>query len=87
MLLSTTALNISASPIVKELGELCFCLYSPEGDSITLSTGILVHVHTMSEAIKYMLRCDYEDNPGINDGDMSAIVAYLKSLKALPTGG
>ncbi|MGD9742438.1 MAG: hydantoinase B/oxoprolinase family protein [Dongiaceae bacterium] len=65
-----TALNISASPIVKELGELCFCLYSPEGDSITLSTGILVHVHTMSEAIKYMLRNDYEDNPGINDGDI-----------------
>ena len=46
-----TSLNISASPIVKELGELCFALYGPEGDSITLSTGILVHVHTMSEAI------------------------------------
>ena len=46
-----TSLNISASPIVKELGELCFALYGPEGDFITLSTGILVHVHTMSEAI------------------------------------
>jgi acetone carboxylase, alpha subunit len=65
-----TALNISASPIVKELGELCFALYGPEGDSITLSTGILVHVHTMSEAIKYMLRSDYEENPGIADGDI-----------------
>ena len=65
-----TSLNISASPIVKELGELCFALYGPEGDSITLSTGILVHVHTMSEAIKYMLRSDYEENPGINDGDI-----------------
>src|SRR5579859_6804598 len=29
-----TALNISASPIVKEIGELCFALYTPEGDSI-----------------------------------------------------
>ena len=32
-----TALNISASPIVRELGELCFALYTPEGDSIALS--------------------------------------------------
>ena len=31
-----TALNISASPIVREIGELCFALYTPEGDSITL---------------------------------------------------
>ena len=50
-----TALNISASPIVRELGELCFALYTPEGDSVALSTGIIVHVHTMSDAIKYML--------------------------------
>src|SRR5262245_57776462 len=53
-----TALNISASPIVKEIGELCFALYTPEGDSITLSTGIMVHVHTMSDAIKWMIRHD-----------------------------
>jgi len=65
-----TAVNISASPIVKELGELCFALYTPEGDSIALSTGIIVHVHTMSDAIKYMIREGYEDNPGINPGDI-----------------
>ncbi|MGI8805357.1 MAG: hydantoinase B/oxoprolinase family protein, partial [Thermoleophilaceae bacterium] len=67
-----TALNISASPIVRELGELCFALYTPEGDSIALSTGIIVHVHTMSDAIKYMVREDYEDNPGIRPGDIFA---------------
>jgi len=65
-----TALNISASPIVKELGELCFALYTPEGDSIALSTGIIVHVHTMGMAIKFMIRNDYETNPGIADGDI-----------------
>ncbi len=65
-----TALNISASPIVKELGELCFAVYTPEGDSVALSTGVIVHVHTMSEAIKYMIREGYEDNPGINPGDV-----------------
>src|SRR5262245_66462284 len=62
-----TALNISASPIVRELGELCFALYTPEGDSLALSTGIIVHVHTMSEAIKWMVRNGYEDNPGIRE--------------------
>ena len=65
-----TALNISASPIVKEIGELCFALYTPEGDSIALSTGIIVHVHTMSDAIKHIVRSNYEDNPGIAPGDI-----------------
>ena len=65
-----TALNISASPIVREIGELCFALYTAEGDSITLSTGIMAHVHTMSEAIKHMVRSDYENDPGIKPGDI-----------------
>src|SRR5262249_37260114 len=68
----SVAMNISASPIVKELGELCFALYTPEGDSIALSTGIIVHVHTMSDAIKFMLRSGYEGNPGIRPGDIFA---------------
>ena len=67
-----TAMNISASPIVKELGELCFALYTPEGDSIALSTGIIVHIHTMSDALKYMVRNGWEDNPGIRPGDIFA---------------
>lgn len=67
-----TAINISASPIVRELGELCFALYTPEGDSVALSTGIIVHVHTMSEALKFMVRNGWEDNPGIKPGDIFA---------------
>jgi N-methylhydantoinase B/acetone carboxylase alpha subunit len=67
-----TAMNISASPIVRELGEITFALYTPEGDSISLSTGIIVHVHTMSDAIKYMVRNGWEDNPGIRPGDIFA---------------
>jgi len=65
-----TALHVAASPIVKEIGELCFAFYTPEGDSIVVSTGILVHVHTMSEAIKFMIRQDYEEDPSINPGDI-----------------
>ena len=65
-----TALNISASPIVKELGELCFAVYTPTGDSVALSTGIIVHVHTMSDVIKYMIREGFESDPGIEPGDV-----------------
>jgi N-methylhydantoinase B/acetone carboxylase alpha subunit len=65
-----TAMNVSASPIVQEIGELCFALYTPEGDSVSLSTGIIVHVHTMSDAIKYMIQQGFEENPGIAPGDM-----------------
>lgn len=65
-----TALNISASPIVKELGELCFSVYTPTGDSVALSTGIIVHVHTMSDVIKYMIREGFETDPGIEAGDV-----------------
>lgn len=65
-----TAKNIAASPIINELGELCFVLYTPEGDSIALSTGIIVHVHTASDAIKWMIRQDYEQDPGIEPGDI-----------------
>jgi N-methylhydantoinase B/oxoprolinase/acetone carboxylase alpha subunit len=65
-----TSRNISASPIVKEEGELCYGLYTPEGDSIVVSTGIMVHIHTMSNAIKYMIRKNYEQAPGVADGDM-----------------
>lgn len=65
-----TALNISASAIVREIGELCFQVYTPEGDCAALSTGIIVHVHTGSLAIKHMIREDYEHDRGIEPGDI-----------------
>ncbi len=65
-----TALHVAASPIVKEIGELCFGLYTPEGDSLVVSTGILVHIHTMSEAMKFMIKNNYEEDPTINHGDI-----------------
>ena len=59
---------VSASPMVRDVGELCFTLYTPEGDSIALSTGIVAHVHTMSRAIKWMMENNYEDDIGIAEG-------------------
>lgn len=65
-----TAKRVAASPIVEQEGELCFTLYTPEGDSIVTSTGIIIHVGTMGAAIKFMVDQNYESNPGIAPGDI-----------------
>lgn len=67
-----TSKKISASPGIREVGESVVALYTPEGDAIALSTGILVHVHTMSRFIKWMINNDYEKDPGIRRGDIFA---------------
>lgn len=67
-----TAKKISASPGVREVGESVVALYTPEGDSIVLSTGIMVHVHTLSRFIQWMIEHDYESEPGIAPGDVFA---------------
>lgn len=64
------ARRISASPGVREVGEMVVAIYTPEGDAIALSNGIMVHVHTMSRFIKWMIRNGYEQNPCIRDGDI-----------------
>jgi acetone carboxylase alpha subunit len=65
-----TSKEVAATPIVEQEGELCYGLFTPEGDSIAVSTGIIVHIHTMSEAIKYMINHGYEESPGIEPGDI-----------------
>ena len=50
------ARRISASPGVREVGEMVVAIYTPEGDAIALSNGIMVHVHTMSRFIKWMIQ-------------------------------
>jgi acetone carboxylase alpha subunit len=67
-----TAKKIAASPGVREVGEMVVALYTPEGDAIALSNGIMVHVHTCSRFIKWMIENEYEDNPGIEPGDIFA---------------
>ncbi len=66
------ARRISASPGVREVGEMVVALYTPEGDAVALSNGIMVHVHTMSRFIKWMIREGYETDPGIRPGDIFA---------------
>lgn len=60
---------VSASPMTRELGEVIFGLYTPEGDSVALSKGLLVHIHTVSRMIKWMISQDYERKVGFSEGD------------------
>ncbi|MCL6576791.1 hydantoinase B/oxoprolinase family protein [Kyrpidia sp.] len=64
------AVHIAASPLTRSLGETCFALFTADGDAVALSTGIIVHVHTMSEDIKQMIEAGYEEFPGIREGDI-----------------
>jgi acetone carboxylase, alpha subunit len=60
---------VSASPVTRELGEIVFGLYTPEGDAVCLSTGLMLHVRTMSRMIKWMIQNDYEERVGFRPGD------------------
>jgi len=65
-----TARMITASPFVREVGELAVALYTPEGDCVLQSTGIIIHIPLMGEVIKWMISQDYEQDPGIREGDI-----------------
>lgn len=64
------ARQVAASPEMREMGESVLGLYTPEGDAICLSPGLMVHVRTMSRAIKWMIDNDYERDVGISPGDI-----------------
>ncbi len=63
-----TTRMISAAPQVREVAELAVALYTPEGDCILQSNGIIIHIPLMGQVIQWMIRQGYEDE-GINDGD------------------
>ena len=65
-----TARLISASPTVREFGECVFAIFTPDGESIAFSRGILLHMASMGSAIEWMLQHDYEELAGFNPGDI-----------------
>ena len=62
--------KVACSPATREVGESVVGMYTPEGDSVVFSGGIMVHVHTMSRFIKWMIEHDYETDPGFKHGDI-----------------
>jgi N-methylhydantoinase B/oxoprolinase/acetone carboxylase alpha subunit len=64
-----TTRMISASPIVREVAELAVAIYTPEGDCILQSTGIIIHIPLMGQVIEWMIKQNYEEEEGISEGD------------------
>lgn len=60
---------VSASPVTRELGETIFGLYTPEGDAVCLSNGLMLHVRTISRMIQWMIANNYEERVGFKPGD------------------
>ena len=67
--LETTRM-IAASPIMREVAEICCGLYTPEGHCIAQSTGMSAHVPVMGQIIDWMIKQNYEEEVGINEGDL-----------------
>ena len=61
---------ISSSVVTREMGELSYGLFTPDGNSIAFSTGIMLHISVMGNLIKWMIRNDYEDDPGFHEEDL-----------------
>jgi N-methylhydantoinase B/oxoprolinase/acetone carboxylase alpha subunit len=78
------AKQISSSVMTREEGELSFALYTPEGDSVVFSTGIMVHIGVMGNFIKWMIRNDWQDDPGIAEGEHFANNDVLISAVHVP---
>ena len=64
-----TTRMISASPLVRDVAELAVALYTPEGDCIIHSTGIVIHIPLIGQVVEWMIKEDYEHEEVINEGD------------------
>lgn len=62
---------VTASPGSREMGEVLWCLLTPEGDSLAISPGFFSHGPASGRTcIRWMAEHRYDENPGIRDGDV-----------------
>ncbi|MFC2000355.1 hydantoinase B/oxoprolinase family protein [Chloroflexota bacterium] len=61
---------ISANPMSMVQGELLFLLATPEGDVVSASYGLAGHIQAFPFIIRSVANLGFEDDPGINNGDV-----------------
>ena len=61
---------ISANPMSLIQGELLFLLATPEGDVTSASYGLAGHIQAFPFMVRSIAELGFEDDPGINDGDI-----------------
>ncbi|MEI9475302.1 MAG: hydantoinase B/oxoprolinase family protein, partial [Deltaproteobacteria bacterium] len=59
---------VSGSPAIVEGGECMTSLFDGDGNGVLAAVGTLFHVVGSGDAIKHAIK-EYQDSPGINDGD------------------
>lgn len=64
---------ISANPMSLIQGELLFLLANPEGDVVSASYGLAGHIQCMPFIIKTIAELGFEEDPGINPGDIFSV--------------
>src|SRR4030042_795852 len=67
-----TAKMISANPMSLQQGELLYLLANPEGDCVAASYGLCGHVQCFPFIVRSMADLGFEEDPGINVGDIFA---------------
>ena len=67
-----TAKLISANPMSLVQGELLFLLANPEGDVVSASYGLAGHLQSFPFMIRSIAELGFEEDPGINVGDVFA---------------
>jgi N-methylhydantoinase B/oxoprolinase/acetone carboxylase alpha subunit len=62
---------LSGSTITREAGEVVQGYYLKNGDAVYISSGILMHIMNVTQAIRYMITERYAEDPGIGiyEGD------------------
>jgi acetone carboxylase alpha subunit len=63
---------ISANPMSLVQGELLFLLATPEGDVVSASYGLAGHIQSFPFMIRSIADLGFEEDPGINIGDVFA---------------
>lgn len=64
-----TIRKISCSVITRDAGEVCEGFFDLNGDTVAMAAGLILHVNSISRAIKFMIRDKYAQDIGFNDGD------------------
>lgn len=76
------AVNVAASAAIGEAHDAVWGIATPTGEIVCVSTGIIGHFALPERLIKWMIANDYDDEPGIRDGDIFENNGPISSIHA-----
>ncbi|MDY6862505.1 MAG: hydantoinase B/oxoprolinase family protein [Thermodesulfobacteriota bacterium] len=64
-----TIVKLSTSGVTREAREVAQAFFLPDGDTVHMASAMLMHIQSISSAIKYMIKEGYSQDIGIHEGD------------------